>query len=95
MGSCWPPLPPRPHLPAPRYPHRLSVEWSAHRIRDILLHGEIETEQEFGNGEVVQIRVVIPSALAGKTVQDVTVVGEIAVSVIVRAGESRARRRSA
>jgi trk system potassium uptake protein TrkA len=65
------------------------VEWSAHRIRDILLHGEIETEQEFGNGEVAQIRVVIPPALAGKTVQDVTVVGEIAVSVIVRAGAAR------
>lgn len=66
------------------------VEWSAHRIRDILLHGEIETEQEFGNGEVVQIRIVVPPTLAGKTVQDVTVVGEIAVSVIVRAGVARA-----
>ena len=66
------------------------VEWSAGRIRDILLHGEIETEQEFGNGEVVQIRVVVPPGLAGKTVQDVTVVGEIAVSVIVRAGVARA-----
>jgi trk system potassium uptake protein TrkA len=65
------------------------VEWSAHRIRDILLHGEIETEQEFGNGEVVQVRVVVPPALAGATVQDVTVVGDIAVSVIVRAGTAR------
>jgi trk system potassium uptake protein TrkA len=65
------------------------VEWSAHRIRDILLHGEIETEQEFGNGEVVQIRVVVPPALVGKTVQDVTVVGEISVSAIVRAGVAR------
>jgi trk system potassium uptake protein TrkA len=62
------------------------VEWSAHRVRDILLHGEIETEQEFGNGEVVQIRVIVPPTLAGRTVQDVTVVGEISVSVIVRAG---------
>jgi len=65
------------------------VEWSAHRIRDILLHGEIETEHEFGNGEVVQIRVVVPAALAGKSVQDVTAVGEIAVSAIVRAGVAR------
>lgn len=66
------------------------VEWSAHRIRDILLHGEIEAEQEFGNGEVVQVRVVLPPGLAGKTVQDVTVVGEIAVSVIVRSGVATA-----
>jgi trk system potassium uptake protein TrkA len=62
------------------------VDWSAHRIRDILLHGEIETEQEFGNGEVAQVRVVIPPALVGKTVQDVTVADEIAVTAIVRAG---------
>jgi trk system potassium uptake protein TrkA len=62
------------------------VEWSARRIRDILLHGDVEAEQEFGNGEVVQIRVVIPHGLVGKTVKDVTVAGEIAVSVIVRGG---------
>jgi trk system potassium uptake protein len=65
------------------------VEWSAVRIRDILLHGEIETEQEFGNGEVVQVRVVAPHGLVGKTVQQVTAVGEIAVSVIARAGIAR------
>jgi trk system potassium uptake protein TrkA len=65
------------------------VEWSAGRIRDMLLHGEIEIEQEFGNGEVAQIRVAIPPGLVGKTVQDVTVVGEIAVSVVVRAGIAR------
>jgi trk/ktr system potassium uptake protein len=65
------------------------VEWSAHRIGVILLHGEIETEQEFGNGEVVQSRVLVGPELAGKTVQDVTVIGEIAVSVIVRAGVAR------
>ena len=65
------------------------VEWSAHRIGTILLHGAIETEQEWGNGEVVQIRVVVPGDLAGKTVQDVTVVGEIAVSTIVHDGVAR------
>jgi trk system potassium uptake protein len=61
------------------------VEWSAHRIRDILLHVEIETEQEFGNGEVVQVRAEITPAPAGRSVQDLTVPGDIAVSVIVRA----------
>lgn len=62
------------------------VEWSAARIRGIILHGEIETEQEFGNGEVVQVRVVVPHGLVGKAVRDVTVVGEIAVSAVVRDG---------
>lgn len=65
------------------------VEWSSSRIRDILLHGQIEKEHEFGNGEVVQVRVAAPRSLIGKTVQQVTVVGEIAVSVIVRAGVAR------
>ncbi len=65
------------------------VEWSAHRMRDILLHEEIETEQEFGNGEVVQIRVIATPTLAGTSVQDVTVVGEITVSAVTRAGVAR------
>jgi trk/ktr system potassium uptake protein len=65
------------------------VEWSAGRIGDILLHAEIETEQEYGNGEVAQIRVIIPPHLVGRTVQEVTVVGEIVVSVIVRGGAAR------
>jgi len=66
------------------------VEWSARRIRDILLHDEIETEQEFGNGEVVQIRVVVPPSLVGKTVQEVTIPGELTATVVVRAGVARA-----
>ena len=37
----------------------------------------------------MQIRIVVPPALVGKTVQDVTVVGEISVSAIVRAGVAR------
>jgi trk system potassium uptake protein TrkA len=65
------------------------VEWSAHRIGNILLHSELETEQEWGNGEVVQIRVIVPAGLAGKTVQDVSIVGEIVVATIVHAGVAR------
>ena len=41
------------------------VRWSAGTIRDILLHPAIETETEFGNGEVAQIRVQVPPAPRG------------------------------
>jgi len=64
------------------------VRWSAGTIRDILLHSAIEAEQQFGNGEVAQIRVEVPPQLYGRAVQDVTVPGDIAVSVIVRSGRA-------
>jgi trk/ktr system potassium uptake protein len=64
------------------------VAWSAGRIRDILLHPAVETEREYGNGEVAQIRVEIPPHLVGKAVQDITIPGDIAVPVIVRAGKA-------
>lgn len=64
------------------------VVWSAGRIRDILLHPAIETEREYGNGEVAQIRVEVPSQLWGKSIQEVTIPGDVAVSVIVRAGKA-------
>ncbi len=64
------------------------VRWSAGRIRDVLVHPAIEVEQEFGNGEVAQIRIEVPHSLAGKQVQEVSVPGDIAVSAIVRDGKA-------
>ena len=62
------------------------VQWSAGRIRDILVHPAVEAEREFGNGEVAQIRVVVPPALAGRNVEELTIPGDIAVTVVVRRG---------
>lgn len=64
------------------------VAWSAGRIRDILVHPAIETEREYGNGEVAQIRVEVPSQLWGRAIQEVTIPGDVVVSVIVRAGKA-------
>jgi trk system potassium uptake protein TrkA len=64
------------------------VQWSAGRIGDILLHPEVESEREYGNGEVAQIRVVVPPALDGRTVDEVTIPGDVVVTVIVRAGQA-------
>jgi trk system potassium uptake protein TrkA len=64
------------------------VRWSAGTIRDILLHPAIETEREFGNGEVAQIRVEVPPSLHDRAVQEVTIPGDMAVTVIVRGGKA-------
>ena len=62
------------------------VQWSAGRVRDILVHPGVESEREFGNGEVAQIRVVVPPALGGRSVQELTIPGDIAVNVVIRHG---------
>jgi trk system potassium uptake protein TrkA len=64
------------------------VQWSAGRIRDILLHPAIEAEHEFGDGEVAQVRVKLPPHLDGHSVQEVTIPGDVAVAVIVRNGRA-------
>jgi trk system potassium uptake protein TrkA len=64
------------------------VQWSAGRIRDILVHPALESEREFGNGEVAQVRVVIGPQLEDRTVQELTIPGDLVVAVIVRRGEA-------
>ncbi len=64
------------------------VRWSVNRLRDMLLHPTIEQEQEFGNGEVVVIRLEVPPMLVGKRIADVTVPGDITVLVIIRKGRA-------
>jgi trk system potassium uptake protein TrkA len=64
------------------------VQWSAGKIRGVLLYPAIEVEQEFGNGEVAQIRVEVPHSLVGRLVNEVSVPGDISVSTIVRAGKA-------
>jgi Trk K+ transport system NAD-binding subunit len=52
------------------------------------VHPAIEAEREYGNGEVAQIRVVVPPPLVGRSVEELTIPGDIAVSVIVRHGNA-------
>ena len=62
--------------------------WSAGRIIEYLVSGDIERERTFGNGEVEMIAAVIPRHLVGKPVTDLRVPGEIRVGLIVRMGRS-------
>jgi len=63
-----------------------STAWSAERVKDMIVHGDLNHVMELGNGEVDLLEVSVPEGLVGKSVRDVTVPGEILVSALVRQG---------
>jgi trk system potassium uptake protein len=62
--------------------------WSAGRIIEFLVSGDIEREQSFGNGEVEMIAAFVPAHLVGKLANDLRIPGEIRVGLIVRMGKA-------
>jgi trk system potassium uptake protein TrkA len=65
-----------------------SVTWTSTRLLDMITHPELHSEYQYGNAEVEMVEVELPATLAGKTVADLTVPGEVAVASIVRAGRA-------
>lgn len=74
--------------------HRLGLQtispmiWGINRIADLLCHSQLDTILSLGNGEVDLIQVDIPLALVGKSVRDITVLGEISVVAITRSSKA-------
>jgi len=62
--------------------------WSAGRILEFLVSGNVEREQSYGNGEVEMIAAFVPKHFVGKPVNDLRVPGEVRVGLIVRMGKS-------
>ena len=62
--------------------------WSAGRIIQFLVAGNVEREETFGNGEVEMIAAFVPEHLVGKNVNDLRIPGEIRVGLIVRMGRA-------
>lgn len=62
--------------------------WGAERIRELLTHASLDPVLSFGRGEVSLITLEIPPHLEGRQVRDLTVPGEIYVTVITRDGEA-------
>ncbi len=65
-----------------------SVTWTSTRLLDMVTHPDLHSEYQYGNAEVEMMEVELPATLAGKTVADLTVPGEVAVASIVRAGRA-------
>jgi trk system potassium uptake protein TrkA len=74
--------------------HRLGLQtiaptiWGISRIADMLCHSQLDIVLSLGNGEVDVIQVEIPPTLAGKSVQNLTVLGEISIVTITRNGKA-------
>lgn len=65
-----------------------STTWGAERIREMLSHAELDPDRSFGNGEVMLVSIETPYHLAGRTVKDLNISGELTVAVITRDGNA-------
>lgn len=74
--------------------HRLGLQnispvtWGINRIIDILCFSRMETVTSLGNGEVDIVEVEVPHLLVGRTVNELTVIGEIHVVAVSRQGKT-------
>lgn len=65
-----------------------STTWGAERIRELILHSELDPTISFGSGEVSLIAIETPPQLVGRAVKDLMVPGEVIVSAVVRQGKA-------
>jgi trk system potassium uptake protein TrkA len=65
-----------------------STTWGARRIHELLTHADLDPVLTFGSGEVALIEIEAPPQLIGRTVHDLTVPGEVAVTAITRQGKA-------
>lgn len=65
-----------------------STTWGAERIRELLLHTELDPQFTFGHGEVCMVSIETPPQLVGRVVRDLNVQGEVNVISITRNGKA-------
>ncbi len=65
-----------------------STKWGAERIRELILHSDMDPILTFGDGEVNLVKLSTPPQLAGRMVRDLTIPGEISVITVVREGRA-------
>jgi len=62
--------------------------WGISRITELLLFSPLDTVYSIGSGDVELVEVETPTLLIGKTVRDLTVIGEIHVASMTRANKT-------
>jgi len=65
-----------------------SVSWAANEIASLVLHQEFVRDLTLGDGEVQFVQLSVPPRLVGRTVDDLTIPGEVLVVAVVRSGKS-------
>jgi trk system potassium uptake protein TrkA len=64
------------------------VTWGINRVIDLLCFSRMETVFSLGSGEVDIVEIEVPSLLAGRTVSELSVIGEISVAAVTRHGRT-------
>ncbi|MBJ6799892.1 potassium channel family protein [Geomonas propionica] len=64
------------------------VTWGVGRIIELLCYSPVEQVESLGGGEVELVQVELPPLLAGRSVQELTLVGEIMVVAVTRQGRT-------
>jgi len=64
------------------------VTWGISRIIELLCYSKLETIKTLGSGEVDVVEAEVPHLLVGRTVNDMTVPGEIHVVAVTRQGKT-------
>lgn len=62
------------------------ITWGIHQLADLLCYSPLDTVLSLGSGEVDLVEAEIPPLLVGRTVNELTVPGEIQVVAISRGG---------
>lgn len=65
-----------------------SVSWATNEIMSLVMHPSLSRDVSLGDGEVNLVRIAMAPRLAGRTVADLSVPGEILPVAIVRGGRS-------
>ncbi len=65
-----------------------TTNWGAERICEVVTHTDLDVIYTFGRGESSLVVIEAPPQLAGRTVNQLTVPGEMVVVCITRAGQA-------
>jgi trk system potassium uptake protein len=65
-----------------------STNWAAERVRELLLHADLDSVMAFGKGEVALINVETPAQLVGRQIKHLIIPGEVSVVALTREGQA-------
>jgi trk system potassium uptake protein len=65
-----------------------SVSWATNEITSLIMHPSLSRDVTLGDGSINLVRIAMAPRLAGRTVEDLQVPGEIMPVAIVRGGRS-------
>ncbi|MGI6168910.1 MAG: potassium channel family protein, partial [Christensenellales bacterium] len=65
-----------------------STAWGIKRAADLLTYSPLDAVFAFGNGDVELVKIEVPSLIAGRKVNDLTVLGDIHVVAIERGNKT-------